>query len=108
MVTSPGPSEGKTSVTLGTARALAALDLRVIAIEADLRRPTSGSTDQRTGAGLSTVLAGVGDFESSLIEVDAAHLHRVDGASSRHGRSFPPSRLGRSRRTRRPSSPAPR
>jgi capsular exopolysaccharide synthesis family protein len=88
MVTSPGPSEGKTSVTLGTARALAALDLRVIAIEADLRQPSFrqyGITG--TGGGLSTVLAGVGDFESSLVEVDAATF-TVNGSPSRRGRSF--------------------
>ena len=88
MVTSPGPVEGKTSVTLGTARALAALDLRVIAIEADLRRPSFrqyGITGG--GGGLSTVLAGVADFESSLVEVDASTF-TVNGSSSRRGRSF--------------------
>jgi succinoglycan biosynthesis transport protein ExoP len=39
MLTSPGAQEGKTSVTLGLARALAMLGQRVVAIEADLRRP---------------------------------------------------------------------
>jgi capsular exopolysaccharide synthesis family protein len=81
MITSPGPSEGKTSVTLGTARALAALDLRVIAIEADLRRPSFAKYGIGRGAGLSTVLAGVSDVDSSLIEVDASSLSRVDGGT---------------------------
>lgn len=40
MVTSASPGEGKTTATLGLGRALARLGLRVIAIEADLRRPT--------------------------------------------------------------------
>ena len=88
MITSPGPSEGKTSVTLGTARALAALDLRVIAIEADLRRPTFSRYGISRGAGLSTVLAGVSDVESALIEVDASSLSRVDGTSSARARTF--------------------
>jgi polysaccharide biosynthesis transport protein len=39
MITSPGSQEGKTTVALGLARALAMLDQRVIAIEADFRRP---------------------------------------------------------------------
>jgi capsular exopolysaccharide synthesis family protein len=88
MITSPGPSEGKTSVTLGTARALAALDLRVIAIEADLRRPTFAKYGIGRGAGLSTVLAGVSDVDSSLIEVDASSLSRVDGTTSSRSRTF--------------------
>jgi len=88
MITSPGPSEGKTSVTLGTARALAALDLRVIAIEADLRRPTFARYGIGRGAGLSTVLAGVSDVDSTLIEVDASTLTRVDGTPSARTRTF--------------------
>jgi capsular exopolysaccharide synthesis family protein len=88
MITSPGPSEGKTSVTLGTARALAALDLRVIAIEADLRRPTFSKYGIGRGAGLSTVLAGVSDVDSTLIEVDASTLTRVDGTPSTRARTF--------------------
>jgi capsular exopolysaccharide synthesis family protein len=88
MITSPGPSEGKTSVTLGTARALAALDLRVIAIEADLRRPTFAKYGIARGSGLSTVLAGVSDVDTSLIEVDASSLTRVDGTASSRARTF--------------------
>ena len=87
MITSPGPGEGKTSVTLGTARALAARDLRVIAIEADLRRPTFGSYGIGGGAGLSTVLAGVSDVDNALVEVDATTLKPLDGSVSRT-RSF--------------------
>ena len=88
MITSPGPAEGKTSVTLGAARALAALDLRVIAIEADLRRPTFSKYGISRGAGLSTVLAGVSDVDSTLIEVDASSLTPVDGTPSARARTF--------------------
>jgi len=88
MITSPGPSEGKTSVTLGTARALAALDLRVIAIEADLRRPTFSKYGIGRSAGLSTVLAGVNEIDSCLIEVDASTLQPHDAAASPRARTF--------------------
>ena len=88
MITSPGPSEGKTSVTLGTARALAALDLRVIAIEADLRRPTFAKYGISGGAGLSTVLAGVSDIDSGLIEVDASTLRPVESGTHARARTF--------------------
>lgn len=75
MVTSPSPQEGKTNVTLGVARALAALDLRVMAIEADLRRPTfseHGFGDGRRG--LSTILAGMSELEDELVEVSVREL----------------------------------
>ena len=88
MITSPGPSEGKTSVTLGAARALAALDLRVIAIEADLRRPTFSKYGIGRGAGLSTVLAGVSDIDSGLIEVDASTLRPVEAGTPARARTF--------------------
>jgi capsular exopolysaccharide synthesis family protein len=88
MFTSPSPGEGKTSVTLGTARALAALDLRVIAIEADLRRPTFSLYGLSRGRGLSTTLAGVSEVEQALVEVGADTFEPIaDGASSR-GRTF--------------------
>jgi capsular exopolysaccharide synthesis family protein len=88
MITSPGPGEGKTSVALGTARALAALDLRVIAIEADLRRPTFANYGVGRGAGLSTVLAGVTDIDSALIEVDAATMTPVEESGGGRSRTF--------------------
>ncbi|HYH59635.1 MAG TPA: Wzz/FepE/Etk N-terminal domain-containing protein [Thermoleophilaceae bacterium] len=87
MFTSPSPGEGKTSVTLGTARALAALDLRVIAIEADLRRPTFSIYGLSRGRGLSTTLAGVSDLEQALVEVGADSFEPVDGKPTR-GRTF--------------------
>lgn len=82
MITSPGPGEGKTSLTLGTARALAALDLRVIAIEADLRRPGFSRHGVGRGGGLSTVLAGVAQFEHALVEVDADTMQPLTDGSA--------------------------
>jgi capsular exopolysaccharide synthesis family protein len=71
MITSASPAEGKTSVTLGTARALARLGLRVIAIEADLRRPTFGAwADVSASPGLTSVLSGETAFNDALVWVD--------------------------------------
>jgi len=81
MVTSPGPSEGKTSVTLGVARAYAQLGLNVIAIEADLRRPTFGRYADLSGsAGLTGVLAGR-VLARELVWLDAATLRPVSDDS---------------------------
>lgn len=79
MITSPGPQEGKTTTTLGLARALAQLGLRVLTIECDLRRPMFASyMGLPAGGGLSTVLAGVGDVDSELIDIDAETLKPLD------------------------------
>lgn len=78
MVTSPSPGEGKTSVTIGVARAFARLGLRVIAIEADLRRPAFGRyVDVGASEGLSAVLAG-NALERELIWLEPAELTPVD------------------------------
>ena len=74
MITSPGPGDGKTSVTLGIARAYAQLGLSVIAIEADLRRPAFRRyADVTASAGVTGVLGG-GSIEHELIWLDAATL----------------------------------
>lgn len=83
-ITSPGPQEGKTSVTLGVARALSELGLRVVTLECDLRRPTfSRYTGGSDGAGLSTVLAGVVSFDDALVDVAADTLRPLDGLAGR-------------------------
>lgn len=84
MITSPGPGDGKTSVTLGLARAYAQLGLTVIVIEADLRRPAFGRyADVTASAGVTGVLAG-GSIERELLWLDANTLRTVqDGAGAR-------------------------
>jgi succinoglycan biosynthesis transport protein ExoP len=83
MITSPGPGEGKTSVTLGIARACAQLGLKVIAIEADLRRPAFARYTDVTAsavtasAGLTGVLAG-SFVARELIWIDPATLQHVE------------------------------
>lgn len=59
MITSPSPGDGKTSVTLGLARAYARLGKSVVVIESDLRRPAFGRyTDVSSSTGLTGVLNG--------------------------------------------------
>jgi non-specific protein-tyrosine kinase len=90
MITSPSPEEGKTSVTLGLARALALLGQRVIAIEADLRRPSFARYAQleALGGGLSAVLNGGGRLSDKLIWLDASTFEPVTLGAVREGLSF--------------------
>lgn len=82
MITSPAPREGKTTTTLGLARALAHLGLRVLAVECDLRRPMFASyTGLPEAGGLSTVLAGVSDFDQELVDLDAETMRPLSGGT---------------------------
>ncbi|MEA2148604.1 MAG: tyrosine-protein kinase [Solirubrobacteraceae bacterium] len=85
MITSPGPGDGKTSVTLGVARAYAQLGLSVIVIEADLRRPAFARYADVTGsAGLTGVLAG-GTIERELLWLDADTMQPTNGEPGSRG-----------------------
>lgn len=78
-VTSPGPGEGKTSATLGLSAALTNIGLRVVTVEADLRRPRFAEYLAMPAAGgLSTVLAGVSKLEEELVDVDARTLRPLE------------------------------
>jgi polysaccharide biosynthesis transport protein len=75
MITSPGPGEGKTTVSFGVARACARLGLSVVLIEADLRRPAFNRfADVDESRGITAVLEGVGDLERELIWLDPETL----------------------------------
>jgi succinoglycan biosynthesis transport protein ExoP len=88
MVTSPSPGEGKTSVALGTARALSTLGQRVLCIEADMRRPTFRNYGLQQGErGLSTVLAGRSKLQESIVRVSAETFEPVS-AGAESGPSF--------------------
>ncbi len=83
MVTSPGPGDGKTSVTLGLARAYAQLGRSVIAIEADLRRPAFGRyAEVASSDGVTGVLAGSA-LGPEVIWLDAGTLKPTSGAPGR-------------------------
>ena len=71
MITSPGPGEGKTTVSFGLARACARLGLTAILIEADLRRPAFGRfADISESQGLTSVLEGRSEIEDELVWLD--------------------------------------
>jgi Mrp family chromosome partitioning ATPase len=71
------------------ASALARLGLRVIAIEADLRRPTFTKVAALPpSAGLTGLLDGAGRLSQELVWLDAATLEVADGEERRTGSSF--------------------
>lgn len=89
MVTSPGPSEGKTSVTFGLARGLARIGLRVIAIECDLRRPTFAEVAPlNAGAGVTGLLTQPGSMAPELTWLDATTLRPVTHDNLKDGLAF--------------------
>lgn len=87
MITSPGAGDGKTTLSLGLARALSTLNKRVIAVEADLRQPRFaerlGLGPEHGFAGLAAGALGVDD---ALVEIDATTMQVSQGPGS--GPSF--------------------
>ena len=81
LITSGSPLDGKTSVTLSLARALAEYGQRVIAVECDLRRPRFADYLGRSQTqGLSSILAGMAPWSQEVIEVDSNLRARGSGA----------------------------
>lgn len=75
LVTSSGPSEGKSSTTANLGVVFAQQGKRVLLIDGDLRKPTVHYTfklDNRTG--LSTVLVGEKSLEETVKETDVPNL----------------------------------
>lgn len=74
LITSAVPQEGKTTVTLRLAAALAGAGQGVLAVEADLRRPTFADTlGIQFPQGLSGVLVGATPFEDVLTRVHTSY-----------------------------------
>ena len=72
LVTSPSPSEGKTTSAINLASSLALAGNSVILIEADLRRPAIGQAlGVTTKHGTGSVLLGTTDLEDALVETNA-------------------------------------
>jgi len=69
LVTSPGPSEGKTTSAINLATSLALAGNRTILIEADLRRPSIGrALEIAVDRGVVSVLIGQSTLEESLVK----------------------------------------
>ncbi len=90
MVTSPSPEDGKTSVSLGLARALARIGVRVILIEADLRRPSVARyTGLSQPGGLTALLDGrAPHLAHELTWLDANSMRPVTLDDLKEGLSF--------------------
>lgn len=75
LVTSSRPAEGKSTVAANLALTLAEAGLRVVLVDADLRRPSvAGTFDLEGAAGLTSVLIGQADLDDVLQEWGAAGL----------------------------------
>jgi len=72
LITSADESEGKSTVAVNLARALAAVDHRVILLEADMRRPTAAAQlgIRRGAKGLSDLLISDAELPDLLIPID--------------------------------------
>ncbi len=75
LVSSPWSSEGKTSTAVNLAVVAAGTGLRVVLVDADLRRPHVGATfGLNHGQGLSDVLNGTTTLREALTDVGVANL----------------------------------
>jgi tyrosine-protein kinase len=75
LVTSSRPAEGKSTVAANLALTLAEAGLRVVLVDADLRRPSVAATfDLEGAAGLTSVLIGQAELDDVLQEWGAAGL----------------------------------
>jgi len=82
VVTSPGTGDGKTTVALGLASALARLDRRVVIIELDPRNSLlADDPDQRTRGGLSAVVAGASTVEEELVEIHSSESKSAEATA---------------------------
>jgi capsular exopolysaccharide synthesis family protein len=88
MITSPGPLDGKTSVTLSLAAALAEFGQNVIAVECDLRRPRFADYLElpQTSRGLGSALAGMEPWSREVVQVAVDPLR--DGKSAAQDESL--------------------
>ncbi|MEX2552510.1 MAG: polysaccharide biosynthesis tyrosine autokinase [Actinomycetota bacterium] len=78
LITSTLAGEGKTTVAVNLAAGIAATDLRVLLIEADLRKPTlKNYFPDFQGVGLSEVLSGQADLEEAVWNTNIPNLFLV-------------------------------
>jgi capsular exopolysaccharide synthesis family protein len=77
-ITSPNPSEGKTTTVINTAIALSQTGAQVLIIDADLRKPRLHKIfNHENGQGLSSFLSGHGDLESVVKKSEVPNLFYI-------------------------------
>ena len=77
-ITSPNPSEGKTTLVINTAIALSQTGAQVLIIDADLRKPRIHKIfNHENGLGLSNFLSGHGDLESVVKKSEVPNLFYI-------------------------------
>ena len=75
LVTSPGPTDGKTIVAINLAQAFALEDRRVLLIDGDLRRPSiHGLFDLTPDKGLSTLLSEGDNLTDHLVQQEGVDI----------------------------------
>jgi capsular exopolysaccharide synthesis family protein len=88
VVTSPQPSEGKSTISALLARALAVRGEKVVLIDGDLRRPMVATLfDIDSGVGLTQVLSGAVPLDEALVDTDTAGLQVLPAGRIPHNPS---------------------
>ena len=77
-ITSPNPSEGKTTTAINTAIALSQTGAQVLVIDSDMRKPRIHKIFAvENGAGLSSFLSGQGELDSIVKKTNVPNLYYI-------------------------------
>lgn len=83
LITSPGPGDGKTTVSINLCATFAQNDMRVLLVDTDLRRPnvhrSLGLTNDR---GVSTILVGEATLDDCIVETEVPGFHVVTAGAT--------------------------
>jgi capsular exopolysaccharide synthesis family protein len=78
VITSPNPSEGKTTTVINTAVALSQTGAKVLIIDGDMRHPRIHKIfNQENGAGLSNFLSGNAPLDSIIKQTQVPNLYYI-------------------------------
>ena len=78
VITSPNPSEGKTTTVINTAIALSQTEAQVLIIDGDMRHPRIHKIfNEENGAGLSNFLSGNSPLDSIIKKTEVPNLYYI-------------------------------